>query len=598
MEYIQKCVAKGIMKGTSATTMDPNGTLSRQMYFVMFARAMGIAEETSQDVKISDASGVADWAIGSVQALVNHGYIKGTSTNADGSVTVEANNDLQRCASVSLLSQAIGTYVKTDGDVEVKDEGIVLVIAKDVNIKSDIPITVVVAEPEATVSLKETTAEVNVIVTEDKVEVADAPEGTTVTTGETVTETVVNDNEVSKDTTEVVTHVHTYDNGVVTKAATCSATGIKTYTCQGDSSHTYTEVIPKVAHKWNAGVVTKAATCTTKGVKTYTCSVGKETKTEDIAATGHTWDAGVITKAATCTEKGVKTYTCKTCKTTKTESIAIVDHQWDDGAITTPATCTSTGVLTYTCAAGKETKTEVIPKAVHVLLDNGTCTTCSNVYKVYTKMTVDDAETITASVNSDYELTAYIPTITSMTKVEGVIQLRGISALGANGTKDKDISKTFSSAKTVDLSNVYNFQGISINIAANSNACTYTLSAAQDGTITGQPSSVSDAQGVWQEIIKGLGTDGLSLSGLKNRISSFPTKTTEDGIDCLTIKLDNDTKTIAFEGNSAVITQIYYFCCDVATTSMDASDVLSYTNAIAGAMNDSGAALNIFYSED
>lgn len=43
-------------------------------------------------------------------------------------------------------------------------------------------------------------------------------------------------------------HVHKYDDGVVTKAPTCTTTGIKTYTCvKGDDS--YTETIPMTPHE-------------------------------------------------------------------------------------------------------------------------------------------------------------------------------------------------------------------------------------------------------------------------------------------------------------------------------------------------------------
>ena len=38
--------------------------------------------------------------------------------------------------------------------------------------------------------------------------------------------------------------------------------------------------------------MTKEATCTEKGEKTYTCEVCKATKTEEIAAKGHSYSSG------------------------------------------------------------------------------------------------------------------------------------------------------------------------------------------------------------------------------------------------------------------------------------------------------------------
>jgi outer membrane murein-binding lipoprotein Lpp len=54
-------------------------------------------------------------------------------------------------------------------------------------------------------------------------------------------------------------HVHKYNSGVVTKAPTCTETGIKTYTCvNGDDS--YTETIPALGHDY----VTRTETVTVK----------------------------------------------------------------------------------------------------------------------------------------------------------------------------------------------------------------------------------------------------------------------------------------------------------------------------------------------
>jgi hypothetical protein len=78
-------------------------------------------------------------------------------------------------------------------------------------------------------------------------------------------------------------------------------------------------------HTWDAGKVTTAATCTKTGVKTYTCSVCGETKTEEIAATGHSFDytKGTVTKASTSTQTGTVVYPCANCDDTLTQVIPV-----------------------------------------------------------------------------------------------------------------------------------------------------------------------------------------------------------------------------------------------------------------------------------
>ena len=78
---------------------------------------------------------------------------------------------------------------------------------------------------------------------------------------------------------------------------------------------------PAHEHAWGEGKVTKEATCTEEGEKTFTCSGCNETKTEKIAALGHTWDEGKVTKEATVNAEGEKLFTCTVCGETKTEKI-------------------------------------------------------------------------------------------------------------------------------------------------------------------------------------------------------------------------------------------------------------------------------------
>ena len=209
---------------------------------------------------------------------------------------------------------------------------------------------------------------------------------------------------------------HSWDGGVVTKAATIYEKGVKTFTCTV-CGETRTEDIPvldktwhkgqtvaptcteqgytvyicdqdknltekrdytaALGHDYDNGVVTTPATCTTEGVMTYTCTRDGATKTETIPALGHKWDDGTITTAPTCETEGEKTYKCTNdgCTETKTEAVAALGHDWDNGTVTTPATCTAEGVLTYTCKRdASHSKTEAIPALGHKW-DDGTITT-------------------------------------------------------------------------------------------------------------------------------------------------------------------------------------------------------------------------------
>ncbi len=68
------------------------------------------------------------------------------------------------------------------------------------------------------------------------------------------------------------------------------------------------------SHTWDSGVVTKNATCTEKGEKTYTCTSCGATKTEKIDKISHSYT--VVKKRATTSSNG--TLKCSMCGATKT----------------------------------------------------------------------------------------------------------------------------------------------------------------------------------------------------------------------------------------------------------------------------------------
>lgn len=198
--HIAKCVAAGIMAGMSDTTMEPETTLSREMFFTMFAQAMGIEREETSDVQFSDAGETSSWAVGYINALANRGFISGMG---DGSV--EPLSDINRASVMALLNQAIVTYAVDEGAQNVDGTGIVLVLADNVSITADEPITVVVAKEGATVSLAGVTGEAEVIALENQVAVTDAPVGTTVAAKEGVTGTTANGQAVAPDSEITIT---------------------------------------------------------------------------------------------------------------------------------------------------------------------------------------------------------------------------------------------------------------------------------------------------------------------------------------------------------------------------------------------------------
>ena len=81
------------------------------------------------------------------------------------------------------------------------------------------------------------------------------------------------------------TTAHTHNYKATVTAPTCTEKGYTTHTCACGDSYvdTYTDAL---GHAWGSGKVTKPATETEDGVKTFTCTRCGETKTEVIPATG------------------------------------------------------------------------------------------------------------------------------------------------------------------------------------------------------------------------------------------------------------------------------------------------------------------------
>lgn len=107
----------------------------------------------------------------------------------------------------------------------------------------------------------------------------------------------------------------TFDNGVETKAATCTEDGVKTFTCT-ECGGTYTVAIPATGHAWGQWSH-DAATAEADATHTRVCANDashKETKACDFTAK--------VTQEATLDQAEITTYICKDCGYSYTKETA------------------------------------------------------------------------------------------------------------------------------------------------------------------------------------------------------------------------------------------------------------------------------------
>ena len=160
---------------------------------------------------------------------------------------------------------------------------------------------------------------------------------------------------------------HAWDGGKVTRPATCTEKGIRTYTCTRDPSHTKTEEIPALSHSFDgqAYVSDNNATCEQDGTKTIKCvrygrggCTEKDTVVDTGSMLGHSFDeeAYVSDNNATCEQDGTKTAKCVRYGTGGcTETVTVTDvgsklgHLFEDYVSDNNATYGRDGTKTAKC---------------------------------------------------------------------------------------------------------------------------------------------------------------------------------------------------------------------------------------------------------
>ena len=155
--------------------------------------------------------------------------------------------------------------------------------------------------------------------------------------------------------------------------STCTKPGEKIKICQTCGYIERTQLSTLGEHTWDDGQVTKEATCTQTGIKTYTCTSCEQTKTESIKALGHDYKNTVV--QPTCAQKGYTNHKCSRCnneyKDTYTNALG---HDYKDTVV--QPTCTSRGYTNHKCLrCNGETKDTYVATIAHNY-QNGICTYC------------------------------------------------------------------------------------------------------------------------------------------------------------------------------------------------------------------------------
>ncbi len=138
---------------------------------------------------------------------------------------------------------------------------------------------------------------------------------------------------------------HDWDEGEVTTAPTCTAAGVKTFTCKRGCGETRTETVPMAAHTKEV-IPAVAPTCTDTGLEAgEKCSVCGAILTAQatVPALGHDFSVPDGETKPTCTEGGVFTFKCSRCDETEERTVGANGHIEETVAAVVP-TCTKAGL--------------------------------------------------------------------------------------------------------------------------------------------------------------------------------------------------------------------------------------------------------------
>lgn len=224
-------------------------------------------------------------------------------------------------------------------------------------------------------------------------------------------------------------HANTEDVAAV--AATCTTSGYTAGVYCNDcetyiSGH---QVIEALGHSYDSGKITTVPTCTANGVKTYTCGTCGATKTESVSATGHNYVlSGNLYTCSNCGDS-YDTYFISFQVPAGVAAVKSIEYQ--EGGITLPSAGVPTGEYTYKFAGWATAPVEDTEEEPEFYQagEKFTATGATKLYAVYTYA-------VGGSGSSDYVLTdianisATDTVVVTMTTGNGTVY----ALTSANGT--------------------------------------------------------------------------------------------------------------------------------------------------------------------
>lgn len=159
--------------------------------------------------------------------------------------------------------------------------------------------------------------------------------------------------------------------GNLTWVAVCSGDHtLGEWTSADETTHkracTYCDYEETADHGWDEGSVTTAPTCQATGEALFTCAVCAATRTETLPLGDHPYNEW------TKVDENTHTHACTVCGTEET-----VGHTWDEGSVITAANCIAGGETLYTCTGCGVTRNEAVAMTGIHTYDHGCDKDCN-----------------------------------------------------------------------------------------------------------------------------------------------------------------------------------------------------------------------------